>query len=720
MSSHRMNRRSKLATSAAGLLSKASRAFGLGAGSTVGGRAGLLVDPHLLATLSQSRTITLVSGTNGKTTTTAFIVQALGGPDRVAFSAEGANLPPGIVAALTDAPPGMPAVLEVDEAYVPEVLKETSPKVILLSNLSRDQLDRTNEVRLLTQRWHDMLTDYSGMVIANADDPLVTWATLEAANVKFVEVGGLWHKDAHHCPKCDSSITFTTETKSSLLQSSESQNYYEWHCSSCDLRKPKTVGKLTEKGLELPDGTVLSVNLMLPGRFNRANAVLAAFAAKELGVPFEASLAEMAKLEAVAGRFSTVDIDNIKVKLMLAKNPAGWTEMIAELKKSTAPIVIGINSKIADGLDPSWLYDVPFEELHMREIVATGERARDLGVRLRHANVNYHIEPDIASAIKLIHSRTIDFVGNYTAFQDIRKIAEEEEGQEGVFTAYQNRKMTGADGRQSSPVAHTPMPTRVTSISDSKLTIVLVHPDLLGTYADSGNATVLKDRAMWRGIPAEILQIDSNMKIPETGNIYLFGGGEDGPQLRAASLIKASGIKRAVAAGAVILAVCAGFQIMGESFVGPDSQLLDGLSLIDARTVRPSSPRAVGEIVTESTIKEVGFLTGFENHAGKTLLGKGTRPLGNLIKGMGNNDGSVEGAIENKIICTYMHGPVLARNPALADYLLQLATSEQLSPLDNSVEEALRAERFSGVDLTQKKATTVFTTGKQAPTHRKK
>lgn len=719
MSSHRMNRRSKLATTAAGLLSKASRAFGLGAGSTVGGRAGLLVDPHLLSTLSQSRTITLVSGTNGKTTTTAFIVQALGGPGKVAFSEEGANLPPGIVAALTDASPGIPAVLEVDEAYVPEVLKETSPRVVLLSNLSRDQLDRTNEVRLLTQRWHDMLTDYKGTVIANADDPLVTWATMEAANVKFVAVGGLWHKDAHHCPKCDSSIVFKTEATSSILLSTESQNYYDWHCSSCDLRKPDTVGKLTESGLELPDGTVLPINLLLPGRFNKANAVLGVFAAKELGIPFETSLAEMAKLETVAGRFSTVDIDNIKVKLMLAKNPAGWTEMIAELKKSTAPIVIGINSKIADGLDPSWLYDVPFEELHMREIVATGERARDLGVRLRHANVNYHVEPDLAAAVKLIRSRTVDFVGNYTAFQDIRKVAEEQEGQEGVFTAYQNRKITHTDGRPASP-AYTPVPVPKTSLSDSKLTIVLVHPDLLGTYADSGNATVLKDRALWRGIRAEVIHVDSDMAIPETGNIYLFGGGEDGPQLRAASLIKASGIKRAVASGAVVLAVCAGFQIMGESFVGPDDKLIDGLSMIDARTIRSTSARAVGEVVTESTIKEIGFLTGFENHAGKTILGKGTRPLGNVIKGMGNNESGSEGAIENKIICSYMHGPILARNPALADYLLQLATSEKLSALDNSMEETLRAERFSGIDLTQKKASNMFSTGKQTPTHRKK
>ncbi len=723
MSSHRISRRSKLATSATSVLGAASRALGLGSGSTVGGRAGLLVDPHLLATLSQGRTVTIVSGTNGKTTTTAFIVQALGGPEMVASSEAGANLPAGIVATLTAAAPRIPAVLEVDEAYVPEVIKETDPKVVLLSNLSRDQLDRTNEVRLLAQRWHDMLVDYPGTVIANADDPLVTWASSAAKNVKFVAVGGLWHQDAHHCPKCDSSIVFEEEGRSSFLFSVEAKNYYSWHCSNCDLKKPERDATLTESGLELKNGEVFPIDLRLPGRFNRANAALAAFAAHELGVSFPNAIASMSQLESVAGRFSTVDIDNKKVKLMLAKNPAGWTELIAELRKSTAPVVIAINSKIADGLDPSWLYDVPFEELKMREIVATGERARDLAVRLRHANVNYRVEPDLLQAIKQIRSRTADFVGNYTAFQDMRKIADNSDVEEGVFTSYQNRKLLSTDDKASLSLLNHPLATELSSEStsgDSELTIVLVHPDLLGTYADSGNALILKNRALWRGISATILQINSDMKIPESGDIYLFGGGEDGPQMRSASLIKSSGIKRAIANGAAILAVCAGFQIMGESFVGPDNKIYDGLAVIDARTIRSSTQRAVGDAITESTVKEIGILSGFENHAGRTLLGKGSRPLGHVIKGVGNDGTGSEGVIDNKIICSYMHGPILGRNPALADYLLALATSREIKPLDNSIEEELRAERFQGVDLTQRKAPGAFSHGKQAPTHRKR
>lgn len=719
MSSHRISRRSKLATSAASVFGAASKALGLGAGSTIGGRAGLLVDPHLLATLAQNRIVTIVSGTNGKTTTTAFIVEALGGQEKIASSEAGANLPSGIVAALNAAPPGIAAVLEVDEAYVPDVLKETSPKAVLLSNLSRDQLDRTNEVRMLAQRWHDMLIDYPGIVIANADDPLVTWASSSASNVKYVAVGGLWHKDAHHCPKCDASIVFEEDNRTSLLFSAESKNYYSWHCSNCDLKKPQFDAKLTEKGLELTNGEIFAISLRLPGRFNRANAALAAFTAHELGVGFADAISAMSRLESVAGRFSVVDIDNIKVKLMLAKNPAGWTELIAELQKSTAPIVIAINSRTADGLDPSWLYDVPFEDLHMREIIATGERARDLGVRLRHANVNYRLEPDLLQAIKNIRSRTVDFVGNYTAFQDMRKIADNGNEEEGVFTSYENRKLITVKDHATGKVSAAQ--THATAIPGaSKLTIVLVHQDLLGTYADSGNALVLRNRALWRGIPAEITYVNSDMKIPESGDIYLFGGGEDGPQLRAASLLKASGIKRAVAKGAVIMAVCAGFQIMGESFIGPDSKIYDGLSLIDARTVRTSAQRAVGEVITESTVKEIGVLTGFENHASRTILGKGTRPLANVIKGVGNDGNGSEGALDKKIVCSYLHGPILARNPALADYLLSLVTGEQLPPLDNNIEEELRAERFQGVDLTQKKATNVFGSGKPAPTHRKR
>jgi lipid II isoglutaminyl synthase (glutamine-hydrolysing) len=228
------------------------------------------------------------------------------------------------------------------------------------------------------------------------------------------------------------------------------------------------------------------------------------------------------------------------------------------------------------------------------------------------------------------------------------------------------------------------------------LTVVVVYPDLLGTYGDGGNGQVLAQRARWRGIEAEVVEAESDRPLP-TGDLYCLGGGEDGPQLRAAESLRADGaLERAVQRAAPVLAVCAGYQIVGKSFPATDGTPVPGVGLLDVVTVK-GTIRAVGELLAEPVALEgLGELTGFENHAGRTMLGPQVRPLAQVTHGVGNGAGT-EGAVSARVVGTYLHGPVLARNPALADVLLRWATGATLAPLDDTEEAALRRERIEAV-----------------------
>lgn len=230
----------------------------------------------------------------------------------------------------------------------------------------------------------------------------------------------------------------------------------------------------------------------------------------------------------------------------------------------------------------------------------------------------------------------------------------------------------------------------------STIGVVLVYPDLLGTYGDSGNAVILAQRLRWRGQPAEVIVVHAGETVPDSCDLYVLGGGEDLPQaLAARDLNTHRPLHRAVERGAAVLAVCAGLQVMGTSFVGPDGVDRPGLGLLDCVTVRGGRQRAVGELVVQPTAEPtLPTLTGYENHGAVTQLGPGARPAGRVISGVGNGAGDgTDGAVSGRIWGTYLHGPVLARNPALADHLLSLIVGP-LEPLDDRESEDLRQERL--------------------------
>jgi lipid II isoglutaminyl synthase (glutamine-hydrolysing) len=235
-------------------------------------------------------------------------------------------------------------------------------------------------------------------------------------------------------------------------------------------------------------------------------------------------------------------------------------------------------------------------------------------------------------------------------------------------------------------------------VSSDQIKIVWIYPDLLSTYGDQGNCIVLERRAALRGIATQTIHVRSDEPVPVDGDIYLLGGGEDRPQILAAQRLRADGgLARAAGQyGSVVFAVCAGYQLLGTEFGGEEGQPVEGLGLLDMRSGR-GTKRAVGEIVgTVDPALGVPDITGFENHQGVTHLGAGVRPLARTVVGIGNGDGH-EGAYREHVLGTYMHGPALVRNPALADLLLRWAVGRDLQPIDDSWAGRLRTERLSAV-----------------------
>jgi lipid II isoglutaminyl synthase (glutamine-hydrolysing) len=230
-------------------------------------------------------------------------------------------------------------------------------------------------------------------------------------------------------------------------------------------------------------------------------------------------------------------------------------------------------------------------------------------------------------------------------------------------------------------------------VSTESLRIVWIYPDLLSTYGDRGNLLILARRAQLRGMEVDATELRSDQPLPSSADIYLLGGGEDGPQALAAQrLIADGGLHRAAAQGSVVFAVCAGYQLLGSSFFAKGAKCA-GLELLDLHSDRGPT-RAVGELAGEIDHR-LGLppLSGFENHGGRTHLGAEVSPLARVSAGVGNDE-QTEGAWRGKLLGTYSHGPALSRNPALADLLIGWATgSGPLAPIDDTWSDRLRAER---------------------------
>lgn len=387
--------RSAVAIFALRVVNWASRISRRGAGTVAGGRVGLRLCPDLLDYLSDGRQIVCVSGTNGKTTTTALAVRGWG--EGIATNATGSNMPAGHVAALVGRRDSR-VVLEVDEAWLPEVIRRSAPAVVVLLNLSRDQLDRASEVRVLAGKWREALSRSATTVVANANDPLVVFAAEVAESVRWCDVPTAWLDDARSCPHCTRPLVHTAGS---------------WHCQ-CGFAKPSAITTtMTPTGAIVGDEDI-EISLALLGEFNRANAAMALTALREVGVDDDVASRRMGEVTSVAGRFSLRNYQGQDVRMLLAKNPAGFAALLAVVPASPGDVWIAINARIADGRDPSWLYDVPFELLRGHRVRCFGDRRLDLAARLDYASVEWRLDD---GALEVI-DEPIHLLANYTAFAD--------------------------------------------------------------------------------------------------------------------------------------------------------------------------------------------------------------------------------------------------------------------------------------------------------------
>ncbi|GAA2485201.1 MurT ligase domain-containing protein [Streptomyces thermolineatus] len=398
--------RAKLAVTAGRTAAAISRAAGRGSGSVIGGRVALRVDPDLLSRLAGHLEVVLVSATNGKTTTTRLIAEALRAGGKVVSNALGANMPAGITSALSGGFDARFGVIEVDEKYLVSVAEDVRPKAIALLNLSRDQLDRAAETRMMAENWREGLAGTDAVVVANADDPLVAWAASSCPTVVWVAAGQMWKDDAWSCPSCGGVLQRPGD---------------DWFCEECGFRRPMPTWALSGDYVLDPNGTAWPIRLQLPGRANKANAASSAAVAAVLGVQPEVALERMYSVAAVAGRYDVVSHLGRDLRLLLAKNPAGWLETFSLIDGPPAPVILSVNARGADGTDTSWLWDVDYTRLAGHPIFVLGDRKLDLAVRLEVAGLDFRVCEDLGEAVRSAPAGRIEVIANYTAFQDLRR-----------------------------------------------------------------------------------------------------------------------------------------------------------------------------------------------------------------------------------------------------------------------------------------------------------
>lgn len=411
--------RAQLATALGRTAATLSRATGRGDGSVIGGRIGLMLDPDLLRKLAAHRKLALVSATNGKTTTTRLIAAALQELGEVATNAFGANMPAGHVTALASAKNAPYGVLEVDEKYLPEVLDTTGAQVVCLMNLSRDQMDRAAEIWLLAQKWRRALSGKPAHAIANCDDPLVAWAASTAARVTWVAAGQRWREDSWCCPECGGPLDRPEPGTIGQGIGVSSAAGAMWACRECTFHRPEPNWVLDGEEVIDPRGTRWRLDLQLPGQANRSNAAMALAVAAAFGLEPARALPRLRTVTSVAGRYTTVERDGRVLRLLLAKNPAGWLEAF-DVTDPALPVILSVNAQVPDGRDTSWLWDVDYGVLKGRPVAVTGERRLDLALRLHVAGVPFQLCDSFGEAVSAVPAGRVDVIANYTAFQQIR------------------------------------------------------------------------------------------------------------------------------------------------------------------------------------------------------------------------------------------------------------------------------------------------------------
>lgn len=704
------------------------------------GKIALKIDPSLLDELrskcTQGSVITV--GTNGKTSTNNLLADAFEAAGRtIICNRTGANLAAGISSALLQQPAAQWGVFECDELWLAHVLPHLRSNYVLLLNLFRDQLDRCGEIdRIQTSIAGALTASPDTVLVYNADDPLCARIADEVPNrtVAFglSESMGLAQNtvtDAQMCQKCDGMVRYHYRQYGQLG---------DYFCDQCDFARPT----LDFAGRDIaigPSGVTMevcgptgceSVHTPQPTPYAAYNLVASYALCREVGIPTADFQRAQDAFNPRNGRLQRYRLGGRDVLLNLAKNPTGFNQNLKIVEADRGPKMVAffINDQVADGRDISWIWDIDFEELADQPdtvVFAGGSRAHDLAVRLKYAGIEAAVIENIKDAFARLGALTaagvlpadaaVYAIANYTALPPVHAALNAMEAAEPAEAAKPAEPAASAPASPSHAEGVDPKaPSRdaaasasATATSEPPVVIAHMLPDLLNLYGDGGNVRILEQRLRWRGIPVEVRRIQHGEAVDFSQvDLVFMGGGPDREQKLASEQLLAMRDELAayVEGDGPLLAICGGYQILGRQWLWGD-ELVPGLGLIDMETRRPgtSADRLIDNMVLESPLA-AHPVVGYENHAGRTYLGEGVEGFGRVVSscGHGNNDDDrVEGARYKNVVGTYSHGPLLSKNPEVADWLLARALERRtqrtgtpaadLAPLDDSAELAANA-----------------------------
>ena len=437
----------RVARSLARLVRAASRRLGRTGGTTAPGRLLLRLSPGALRRMSGEldEGSVLVSATNGKTTTAAMIAAGLErGGRQVVHNRAGSNMAWGVATALLDAhrSRGQLGLFEVDEAWLGSVAADVDPRLVLLANLFRDQLDRYGELELLADRWAEIVAGLDGRAgfVLNADDPLVADLGRGRQDVTYFGLAddsqtlpAMQHAaDSKHCRNCGHPYEYDAIYLGHLGR---------YHCPNCGRRRPdpSVVARRVElEGmsgsrlqLETPEGA-LELHLPLPGLYNVYNAIAAAATLLRLGVPLADVGAALEGFGGAFGRVETIPVGGRQVSILLIKNPAGANEVLRTLtlEEGELDLWFALNDRIADGRDISWIWDADFEVLagRVRRATCSGTRAEEMALRLKYAGIDAPIEVErdlgasLDRAVATAAGERLFALPTYTALLELRDL----------------------------------------------------------------------------------------------------------------------------------------------------------------------------------------------------------------------------------------------------------------------------------------------------------
>ena len=705
-------------------------------------------NPEIFKYFKVNCPVIAVSATNGKTMTNNCIGYTLKtAGNKVVSNVEGNNMETGILSTilknctLTGKIKADYLVFEVDESYIPVVFKNFRLDTLVILNFFRDQLDRNGEVESLILRINEFLKTYNGNLILNNDDPNVArlgQANPNNENIYYFSVGKYKFAteqikeagEGKFCPFCKTRLEY---------------EYYQYShvgkfkCPNCnfgdnEIYKLATNVNLKNRCFDI-DGNTYKINgnsIYLIYNYTAVYSVCSLY-----GISNDIVKKAFSTFALNNGRLEEITIHGVPTIINLAKNPTGSNVSLRILNEddSEKELLFVLNDNIADGFDVSWIWDINFNNLNnVSRIITSGTRAYDIAIRIKTSGFPAEkIEPylNLEDAVNAFYKTDIKkyVIANYTSLQPTRHELKKfnETNKNNNVTDVETSDISKKEEIKAN-VENTEMDTKeslqsIDNIDNSEnqdnkeksIKILYLYPDMLELYGDYGNIQVLKYRIESRGYKAIIDRYSIGDSAPDFNDydIVFAGGGADNEQsILAEDLVKyKDNIKDAVNNGVFFLLICGAYQLFGKYYKGVDGNIIPGLEVFDYYTVAnpDRKKRCIGNIVIDTTLENLNNdnasgesnlktkVIGFENHGGQTF--DISNSFGNVLFGNGNKfSDSEEGFFENNVIATYLHGPLLSKNPELCDYIIKYCLDRKynenivLEPLNDKFENLCREQ----------------------------